>query len=312
MNQIEELQHQSVLLQEAIEQLAIQPNGIYVDGTFGRGGHSAAILQRLGSQGRLIAFDKDPSAVEFAARNVQDARFEIIHSSFAELYPAMSARGLVGLVNGVLLDLGMSSPQLDEPERGFSFMREGALDMRMNPHAGVGAAEWISQVEETQLAEVLFVYGEERHSRRIARAIVAARTGSPILTTTQLANIVAAACPSREKGKHPATRTFQAIRIYINRELEDLESCLPQAQDVLAIGGRLAVISFHSLEDRIVKQFMRKLSKPEDLPRHLPIRAAEFHPQLRIIGKAIKPSEAEIKSNVRARSAILRIAEKLR
>ncbi len=311
MNQSTTLHH-AVLLDEAIEQLAIQPDGIYVDGTFGRGGHSTAILQRLGNKGRLIAFDKDPDAVQYAQTHIKDERFDIVHSSFAELRSVMEARGLVGSVHGILLDLGMSSPQLDEADRGFSFMREGKLDMRMNPQAGVGAAEWISQVEESQLADVLFVYGEERHSRRIARAIVAERERSPILTTTQLANIIATACPSREKGKHPATRTFQAIRIYVNRELDDLEACLPQTQDVLAIGGRLAIISFHSLEDRMVKQYMKKLTLPPKLPRYLPIKATEFEPTLRIVGKAIKPSAEEVESNVRARSAILRIAEKLR
>lgn len=311
MNKEQELTHKAVMLEEAIHALHIQPAGIYVDGTFGRGGHSQAILKELGSAGRLIAFDKDPAAIAHANEEINDSKFSILHHSFAELQTVVTELELNGKIQGILLDLGVSSPQLDDAERGFSFMREGPLDMRMNSQAGMSAAEWLAKVDETELANVIYKYGEERFSRKIAHAIVAARLQAPITTTKQLATIIAAAYPHREIGKHPATRTFQAIRIYINRELEDLEQGLAQALAVLAPGGRLVVISFHSLEDRIVKQFMQQHAKPEQLPRNLPIKASQQkQPPLVLIGKAIKPSAAEVETNVRARSAMLRVAEK--
>jgi 16S rRNA (cytosine1402-N4)-methyltransferase len=305
------LTHQAVMLHEAVHALNIQAAGIYIDGTFGRGGHSQAILQHLGTAGRLIAFDKDPAAIAHAKKAISDSKFSIVHHSFADLQTVVNELGLSGKIQGILLDLGVSSPQLDDAERGFSFMREGPLDMRMNSQAGISAAQWLAHVDETELANVIYKYGEERFSRKIARAIVAARLQAPITTTKQLASIIAAAYPCREIGKHPATRTFQAIRIYINRELEDLEQGLTQALAVLAPGGRLAVISFHSLEDRIVKQFMQQHAKPPSLPRNLPIKAnQQMQPPLVLIGKAIKPSAAEVECNVRARSAMLRVAEK--
>jgi 16S rRNA (cytosine1402-N4)-methyltransferase len=302
--------HQSVLLQESIAQLAIKPSGIYVDGTFGRGGHSRAILNELGADGQLIAFDKDPAAIQYAHDHISDKRFSIVHASFAEIQSVLAVSGLTGRVDGILLDLGVSSPQLDEADRGFSFMREGPLDMRMNTTAGMSAAEWLKVVPETELANVIFEYGEERFSRRIAKAIVEVRKASPINTTKQLAEIVEAAIPRREPGKHPATRTFQAIRIFVNRELEDLESGLAQCLEVLKVGGRLTVISFHSLEDRIVKQFMKQQSSPPRVPRNIPIRHTDFQPRLKLIGKPIMPSDREVSGNVRARSAVLRTAEK--
>lgn len=302
--------HQSVLLQESIEQLAIKSSGIYVDGTFGRGGHSRAILNELSADGQLIAFDKDPAAIQYAYDQIKDNRFTIVHASFADIQTVLAVSGLSGRVDGILLDLGVSSPQLDEADRGFSFMRDGPLDMRMNTAAGMSAADWLQVVRETELADVIFKYGEERFSRRIAKAIVEARELSPLTTTGQLAKVVEAAVPRREPGKHPATRTFQAIRIFINKELEDLESGLAQCLEVLKVGGRLVVISFHSLEDRIVKQFMKQQSSPPRVPRNIPIRHADFQPRLKLIGKPIMPSEREVSGNVRARSAVLRIAEK--
>lgn len=302
--------HQSVLLQESIEQLAIKPNGIYVDGTFGRGGHSQAILNALGTDGQLIAFDKDPTAIQYANDHIKDKRFSIVHASFADMQSVLAVNGLTGRVDGILLDLGVSSPQLDEADRGFSFMREGPLDMRMDTTKGISAAGWLQVVNETELANVIFEYGEERFSRRIAKAIVAARKVSPINTTKQLAEIVGEAVPRREPGKNPATRTFQAIRIFVNRELEDLEQGLAQCLEVLKVGGRLAVISFHSLEDRIVKQFMKQQSSPPRVPRNIPIRHTDFQPRLKLMGKPIMPSDKEVSGNVRARSAVLRTAEK--
>lgn len=304
--------HQPVLLAEVIANLAINPNGIYVDGTFGRGGHAEAILNQLGPHGRLLAMDKDPEAVAFARQHFAgDSRFSIYHGSFADLEKFLTHEKVFGKVDGILLDLGMSSPQLDTPNRGFSFMREGKLDMRMDSSRGVDAATWINKVPEIELAKVLWEYGEERHSRRIARAIVKARELSPITTTTQLAEIVAVAHPAWQKGKNPATQSFQAIRIMINHELEHLEQVLKQSLDAVTIGGRLLVISFHSLEDRLVKHFIQHHERGEQFPAGLPIKQAMIKPRMKRLGRAVKPSAAEIAANPRARSAVLRIAERL-
>jgi 16S rRNA (cytosine1402-N4)-methyltransferase len=304
--------HQPVLLNEVLEALAIKPNGIYVDGTFGRGGHSLAILQRLGPEGRLLALDKDPESVAAGKTGpFRDPRFCIVHGSFTVLEKAVQDRGWHGKVNGVLLDLGVSSPQVDDAKRGFSFVKDGPLDMRMNPGQGMDAATWINQASETEIRQVIFEFGEERFAKRIARFIVNAREQTPITRTAQLSEIVRQAVPKWEPKKHPATRTFQAIRIFINRELDELQNCLPQCVDVMATGGRLCVISFHSLEDRIVKQFIQRESHGEQLPRDLPVKAAELSHRLKKVGALIKPSKTEITTNPRARSACLRIAEKL-
>lgn len=311
MNQQTELKHVSVLLSEALEGLAVRPDGLYIDGTFGRGGHSRAILAQLSPEGRLIGFDKDPEAIRVGNQlAAEDGRFVVVQRSFAEMADELESRGLLGQVDGVLLDLGVSSPQLDDPGRGFSFLNDGPLDMRMNPAAGQSAADWINSADEADIATVLYEYGEERFSRRMARAIVARRAEQPFTTTADLAEVIKQANPAWEKHKHPATRAFQGIRIFINRELEDLAEGLQAALAVLAPGGRLAVISFHSLEDRQVKQFMRREAKGDPLPRNLPIRDAEIKVSLKLIGKAIKPSAAEIAANPRARSAVLRVAEK--
>ena len=303
--------HRPVLLDEVIEALNIQSSGIYVDGTFGRGGHANAILNRLGEQGRLFAMDKDPQAVAAAKEMfAQDARFSIEQGSFSQLKQHVDARQWMGKVSGILLDLGVSSPQLDDPQRGFSFRLEGALDMRMDTSGGLTAAQWVNEAKETALAQVFRDYGEERYAKRIARAIVTSRSEAPITTTTQLANIIAQANPAWEEGKHPATRCFQALRIFINRELEDIQQCLPQSLDILIKGGRLAVISFHSLEDRIVKRFIRDQARGDNFPPDLPILAAQIQPKLRAVGKAIYPTEEEINTNPRARSAVLRVAER--
>ncbi len=301
--------HETVLLREAVDALQIRPSGIYVDGTFGRGGHSRLILQKLGAEGRLIALDKDPAAVA-AGQAISDARFQMVHSGFAQLGEVL--RGLaIDRVDGVLLDLGVSSPQLDDAQRGFSFRFDAPLDMRMDTSNGQTAAEWLASADEGLLVEVIRDYGEERFAKQIARALVAARKEQPILTTRQLGEVVAQAVRTREPGKNPATRTFQAIRIYLNRELEELADILPQCVDHLTMGGRLAVISFHSLEDRIVKRFMRDMAQGDKFPHGLPIRAAEI-PQgrLKVIGKAVMPSEQEVAANPRARSAVLRVAER--
>lgn len=304
--------HATVLLEEAIDAVVTDPDGLYVDGTFGRGGHSAALLARLSPKGRLLAFDKDPEAIEFGRqRFAGDERIELVHSSFADLSTELSSRGLSGEVTGLLLDLGVSSPQLDDEQRGFSFMREGPLDMRMNSEAGESAAEWLAHEDEAEIARVLKVYGEERFAKRMAKAIVKARAEQPITTTKQLAKIVADAHPAWEKHKHPATRAFQAIRIYINRELEDLELLLAEVIDQLAVSGRLVVISFHSLEDRIVKRFIRDQEKGPQLPRGVPIREDKTQRRLKSLGKPVKPADMEVDDNVRSRSAIMRIAEKL-
>lgn len=307
--------HVTVLLHEAVEALALKSAGCYLDGTFGRGGHSREILRGLGPQGRLLGFDKDPLAIASGlALAAEDARFQIVQRSFAELGEEVAARGLQGQVDGLLLDLGVSSPQLDDPARGFSFMNDGPLDMRMNPHAGVSAAEWIATAAEEEIARVFYEYGEERFSRRMARAIVQRRSEQPFTRTADLAEVIAAANPAWEKGKHPATRAFQGLRIHVNNELGDLERGLDAALEALAVGGRLVVISFHSLEDRIVKQFMRRQVKGEadNLPRDLPIQVAKFDPCLKLIGKPQYASAAELKANPRSRSAVMRVAEKLR
>ena len=303
--------HVPVLLGPVLKGLNINAGGCYVDGTFGRGGHSRAILERLNTDGRLFAFDRDPDAIAAAPAALKDdPRFELIKGEYAELAARIEERKLTGRIDGLLLDLGVSSPQLDEAERGFSFLRDGPLDMRMDPESGVSAGEWLAGVDEKELTRVLKRFGEERNALRIARAVVAARESAPLTTTAQLADIVAAAAPARGQRKHPATKTFQAIRIFINRELEQLEAVLEQSLDVLGKGGRLCVISFHSLEDRIVKRFMRDASREPEQYRGMPRIPEEFRPRLRIVGKAVAATTDEIAANVRARSARLRVAER--
>lgn len=306
-------EHISVLLAETIAGLAIKEGGIYVDATFGRGGHSRAILEKLGHNGRLLAIDLDPEAIAVAKKApfFSDTRFEIEQASFSELEALISKRGWLGKVDGVLLDLGVSSPQLDDAIRGFSFMREGPLDMRMNPEKGISAADWINAADAETIANVLYQYGEERLSRRIAKVIVEQRDKARIETTTQLAKIIEKANPSREKKIHPATKSFQAIRIFINEELAAITSVLPQVLNVLSVGGRVCVISFHSLEDRIVKQFIHREAVGEALPPHFPISQDQLKLRLRKIGKSIDASEEELEQNPRARSARLRIAERI-
>ncbi len=304
-------QHIPVLLQEAVESLITLPGGIYVDATFGRGSHSREILKNLNASGRLIAFDKDPEAIAYANETIQDTRFSIVHASFAALQVVLHDLNVWGKVSGILFDLGVSSPQLDNPERGFSFVREGKLDMRMDTSRGKSAMEWLADIDETELANVLWQYGEEKFSRRIARAIVAVRSVQPITTTAELSEIISRAIPFKKpKEKHAATRSFQAIRIAVNEELSDLEKVLPQALDALNPGGRLAVISFHSLEDRIVKQFIRHHEKGEELPHGLPVKGSHFDAKLKSVGKPVKAGLKELNLNPRARSAIMRIAEK--
>ena len=304
--------HQPVLLEAVIAGLNIKSDGIYVDGTFGRGGHAQAIVDRLGPDGCLLAIDKDPQACEAAQQKfVADGRFMIERGTFANLKEHVQRHGLLHKVDGVVLDLGMSSPQLDDPQRGFSFTQDGPLDMRMDPDTGTSAADWLANATDTEITRVLRVYGEERYAKRIARAIVAAREQTPISGTRQLAAIVAKANPAWEKGKDPATRSFQAIRIFINHELDDLQAFLDQVLDILAPGGRMLVISFHSLEDRMVKRYIRTQVRGDDFPPDLPVTHAQLHPRLRAIGKAIHPDAAEITINPRARSATLRIAEYL-
>jgi 16S rRNA (cytosine1402-N4)-methyltransferase len=309
---VPDLQHRTVLLDEAVDALDLtgaRASGTYIDGTFGRGGHSRLILSRLGDNGRLIAFDKDPQAIA-TAEQVADPRFTIVHDSFATMKQALAARG-IAQVDGILLDLGISSPQVDDAARGFSFRNDGPLDMRMDTTRGVSAADWLASVPEQQLEKVIRDYGEERFAFQIAKAIVARRAIEPISGTRQLASIVANAVKTREKGKDPATRTFQAIRIFINQELEDLEAGLAAAYDMLAPGARLAVISFHSLEDRMVKQFLAARAKVEQPDRRLPIRAVDLpQPLMKLIDR-IKPSDQEVEANPRARSAVLRVAERL-
>lgn len=308
-----ELQHRTVLLEEAVNALVTRADGLYIDGTFGRGGHSRAVLAKLGEAGRLIAFDKDPLAIA-TAQQVGDPRFEIVHESFASLRDAMSERG-VGRVSGVLLDLGVSSPQFDDPERGFSFRADGPLDMRMDPTRGESAADWLARATVQEMTEVIRDYGEERFAFQIAKALVARRAESdrlgPLVSTGELAQIVANVVKTREKGKDPATRTFQAIRIHINQELAELQVVLEAALSLLEQGGRLVVISFHSLEDRIVKRFMQTHSSAPAVDRRLPIRAVDLpSPPLKLLGRVFA-SDAEVAANPRARSAVMRVAERI-
>ncbi len=307
--------HVTVLLREAVDALAIQPDGIYVDGTFGRGGHSRAILERLGPAGRLIAIDRDPQAIAAGAELAkQDGRFSLHHATLGELGAVLRqvAGSDEGAVHGVLADLGVSSPQLDQQDRGFSFRFDGPLDMRMDTTQGETAEDWLNRADEQEIGEVIWRYGEERFARQIARAVVAARIIGRIRTTRELAELVGKTVRTREPGQHPATRTFQALRIFINQELEEVELVLPQAVRGLRTGGRLAVIAFHSLEDRIVKRFLQNAAKADHLPSKLPIRANEVNvATLRIIGKPVRASDAEVSANPRARSAIMRTAERL-
>jgi 16S rRNA (cytosine1402-N4)-methyltransferase len=304
--------HQTVLLREAVDALVTERNGHYVDGTFGRGGHSREILSVLGAGGRLLAIDKDLQACAAALElKESDGRFDFEHGSFAQLPHQLHRLG-IDAVDGILLDLGVSSPQLDDGERGFSFSHDGPLDMRMDTTRGQTAAQWLAIARHGEIASVLREYGEERHASRIANAILRARDETPITTTASLSKVVSAANPSWEKHKHPATRAFQAIRIFINRELKDLEDLLDVAVPLLKPGGRLVVISFHSLEDRIVKRFIRRLSQGTQIPRGVPVTDAELQRELRPLGKAQKASAAEIEHNPRARSAVMRVAEKLR
>ncbi|BDH47125.1 ribosomal RNA small subunit methyltransferase H [Salmonella enterica subsp. enterica serovar Choleraesuis] len=309
---MENYKHKTVLLDEAVNGLNIQPDGIYIDGTFGRGGHSRLILSLLGPEGRLYAIDRDPQAVE-VAKTIDDPRFSIIHGPFSALGEYAEARQLTGKINGILLDLGVSSPQLDDPERGFSFMRDGPLDMRMDPTRGQSAAEWLMSAEEADIAWVIKTYGEERFSKRIARAIVERNREQPMTRTKELAEVVAAATPVKDKFKHPATRTFQAVRIWVNSELEEIELALKGSLDALAPGGRLSVISFHSLEDRLVKRFMREYSRGPQVPAGIPMTETQLNAlggrQLKALGKMM-PGELEVSENPRARSSVLRIAER--
>jgi len=307
--------HETVLLHEAVAGLAVKEDGVYIDATFGRGGHSAEIIKQLGSDGRLLLIDKDPLAIAHA-RSIykKDKRVLVWQGSFRDFPEALQEKGL-GEADGILLDLGVSSPQLDDASRGFSFMRDGDLDMRMNPDEGISAAEWIANASADEIADVIYQYGEDRMSRRIARTIVEKRAETPISTTLQLAEIIASSIPMRlqkkEPGKHPATRSFQAIRIFINGELEDLNSCLDNSMEYLAVKGRLVVISFHSLEDRIVKRFFRANSRALSMPRGLPVMDSQLSiPPFKLIGKAIKPTREEVVENVRSRSAIMRIGER--
>ncbi len=307
--------HIAVLLDEAVEALAVRADGCYMDGTFGRGGHSRLILERLGPDGRLLGFDKDPLAIATGnALAAEDGRFVVVQRSFADLGEEAVARGLVGKVDGLLLDLGVSSPQLDDAERGFSFLNDGPLDMRMNPDAGISAAQFIASASADEIARVFKEYGEERFAKRMARAVVERRELKPFERTADLAQVLTDANPAWEKGKNPATRAFQGLRIHVNNELGDLERGLDAALETLAVGGRLVVISFHSLEDRIVKQFMKRQAKGEadNLPRDLPIIPKAFEPRLKLLGKPIYAGEAELKANPRSRSAVMRVAEKLR
>jgi 16S rRNA (cytosine1402-N4)-methyltransferase len=304
--------HTPVLLDEVLAGLAVEADGRYCDATFGRGGHTAAILARLGPGGRVCAIDRDPEAIAAGReRFAGEPRLTLIRGSFGRLEQLVRAAGWDGGLQGVLLDLGVSSPQLDEARRGFSFMQDGPLDMRMDNETGSSAAQWLARAGEREIADVLFKLGEEKFSRRIARAIVAARTEQPIDRTGRLAQIVAAAVPTREPGKHPATRTFQAIRIHVNRELEEAEAALPQAVNLLGPGGRLCVISFHSLEDRLVKRFMRREAQGDPIYAGLPNVPPHARPRLRLVGGAVMPGDAEVAGNPRARSAVLRVAERI-
>ena len=295
-----------------MEAMNLQQDGIYLDATFGRGGHSAAILERLGTGGRLLAMDRDPEAIAAARKMAaNDSRLEVIDHRFGELRSELADRGLEGAIDGILFDLGLSSPQVDDSSRGFSFSGDGPLDMRMDPRTGISAAEWINKAPEKELADVIYRYGEERHSRRIAARIINERKSEPITTTGRLAAIVAAAVPGRERRKHPATRAFQGIRIRVNEELDELREGLAGALEALRTGGLLAVISFHSLEDRIVKRFIADQSRGDDFPRDLPVTERQLRARIRPIGKSRRATAVEVARNPRARSAILRVAEKL-
>ncbi|WP_065204576.1 16S rRNA (cytosine(1402)-N(4))-methyltransferase RsmH [Shewanella woodyi] len=309
----QEFAHLSVLLTETVAGLNIKEDGIYIDGTFGRGGHSREVLKHLGENGRLIAIDRDPQAIEAAKQFAGDARFSIVHGGFGQLATYVEELGLKGKIDGVLLDFGVSSPQLDDAERGFSFLRDGPLDMRMDNSQGETAADWLARAEVEDMAWVFKTYGEEKNSRHIARCIAADREKTPFLRTKELADLIARISKSKERNKHPATRVFQAIRIYINSELEQIDQALEGALTVLAPQGRLSVISFHSLEDRMVKRFIRRHSQGESVPHGLPITEAEINKTrlLKGVGKAIKPSDEEIERNTRARSSVLRIAQRL-
>jgi 16S rRNA (cytosine1402-N4)-methyltransferase len=305
--------HISVLLKEAVDGLAITGEGCFIDCTFGRGGHSSLILSQLSANGRLIAIDRDPTAIAAAEKFKADPRFLIEHEGFASLASIVEKHELTGKVDGILLDLGVSSPQLDEAERGFSFMKDGPLDMRMDTSRGQTAAEWLAVADVEDITWVLRTFGEEKHAWRIANAIVDTREESPLTRTGQLAKLIKTTAPQREIKKHPATRSFQAIRMYINSELEQIEKALAASLDVLAVGGRLVVISFHSLEDRLVKQFMKKHSQGKKVPRGMPISEEELNKgkKFTLIGRRLKPSQTEVEQNVRSRSSVLRIAERL-
>lgn len=308
------VEHLPVMFAEALQQLAIKENGVYLDCTFGRGGHSQGILNLLGPSGRLLAFDRDLDAIssDYAQAMLEDKRFKLKHTPFSELENIVVSEGLAGKVDGILMDLGVSSPQLDNPERGFSFLRDGPLDMRMDGNSGVTAEQWLAAVDEKELVKVLFEYGEERFARRIARAIVEKRAVSPITTTRELAKLIEDVVPGKEKHKHPATRSFQAIRIEINSELDELKAVLQQSAQILKPGGRLVVISFHSLEDRIVKRFIRAESGAKYNPGKLPIKEIDIAKGiLKITGKALKAGAQEIAQNPRARSAVMRVAERV-
>ena len=304
--------HETVLISEAIDALSICEGGCYVDATFGRGGHSRLILENLGAKGSLIIFDKDPEAIEVATQiREKDERLQIAHAPFGEIEMQLTARGLNDGVDGILFDLGVSSPQLDNAERGFSFLRDGPLDMRMNPETGQSAEQWINSAGESEIADVLYQYGEERHSRRMARRVILERAEKRITRTSELAEMIKEANPAWERDKHPATRAFQGIRIFINDELGELERGLEQALKMLKVGGRLVVISFHSLEDRMVKRFIAKQAKGDSYPRGLPIQQDMLSPKLKPIGKRIKASALEVDRNARSRSAVMRVAEKI-
>ncbi|MEY3787681.1 MAG: hypothetical protein RLZ75_1888, partial [Pseudomonadota bacterium] len=308
------VEHLPVMFAEAMQQLAIKKDGIYLDCTFGRGGHSQGILDLLGSSGRLLAFDRDLDAInsDYAQTMLEDNRFKLKHTHFSELENNIVSEDLAGKIDGILMDLGVSSPQLDNPERGFSFLRDGPLDMRMDGTTGMTAAEWLAGVDEKALVKVLFEYGEERFARRIAHAIIEKRVEAPITTTRELAKLIENVVPIRDKHKHPATRSFQAIRIEINHELDELKAVLQQSERILKPGGRLVVISFHSLEDRIVKRFIRAESGAKYNPGKLPIKEIDIvKGNLKKTGKALKAGLQEISQNARARSAVMRVAEKI-
>ncbi len=305
--------HQSVLLPEAVDALHMRPDGFYVDGTFGRGGHAGLMLGRLNEQGRLMVMDRDPDAIAAAMKLMgDDERVTIVHAPFSSLGEKLKGLGYMGKVDGILFDFGVSSPQLDTAERGFSFQRDGALDMRMDTTRGQTAAQWLATVGYSDLVRVLRVYGEERFAKRITNAVIEAREVTPIETTAQLSRLISDAIPVHEREKHPATRSFQAIRIAINEELQEISAMLPDALDALAVGGRLVVISFHSLEDRPVKRLLQKEAKGDDFPPDLPIRADQIKPRIRLVGKPVRAGAGELETNRRARSAIMRVAEKVR